>query len=98
MAFHEEELAGNVQLEEPKLFKVILHNDDYTTMEFVVQILKLIFHMDQKKAEEAMWTIHKSGKTICGVYIHEIALTKAEQVKTIARENNFPLLATIESE
>jgi ATP-dependent Clp protease adaptor protein ClpS len=92
----EEELAFELELEEPEMFKVILHNDDYTSMDFVVDVLMHIFHKTQPQAEKIMLQIHETGKGVCGVYSFEIAQTKARQVKTYAKQNNFPLLATIE--
>jgi len=94
----EEELDFAVELEEPKMFKVLLHNDDYTSMDFVVEILTGIFHKNHAQAEQIMLQIHEKGKAICGVYSFEIAQTKAEQVKQLAKQNEFPLLATIEED
>jgi ATP-dependent Clp protease adaptor protein ClpS len=91
-----EEAESSVGVKEPSLYKVILHNDDYTTMDFVVDILISIFLKSKSEAVELMLKIHTDGKAVCGVYIYEIALTKAEQVKRLARENSFPLLATVE--
>jgi len=95
---YEEELDLALELEEPQMFKVLLHNDDYTSMDFVVEILAGIFHKNQAQAEQIMLQIHEKGKAICGVYSFEIAQTKAQQVKQRAKENEFPLLATIEEE
>lgn len=83
-------------LDEPKQYKVILHNDDYTPMEFVVQILMEIFHKSATQSQQIMLQVHKQGKAICGIYIHEIAATKVSQVTKVAKANNFPLLATLE--
>lgn len=94
----EEELDLALALEEPKMFKVLLHNDDYTSMDFVVEILAEIFHKNQIEAEKIMLQIHDKGKAICGVYSFEIAQTKAQQVKQKAKQNDFPLLATIEED
>jgi len=91
-----EESETGVELREPPLYRVLLHNDDYTTMEFVVEILMKIFHKSRDEAEAIMWDVHEKGKGVCGVYTYEIAQTKAEQVKVLARQNSFPLLATIE--
>ena len=92
----EEELDYALELEEPQLFKVLLHNDDYTSMDFVVEVLTGIFHKTHAQAEQIMLQIHEKGKAICGVYSFEIAQTKAQQVKLKAKQNEFPLLATIE--
>ena len=94
----EEELDLALALEEPKMFKVLLHNDDYTSMDFVIEVLIGIFHKSQAQSEEIMLQIHEKGKAICGVYSFEIAQTKAQQVKTKAKQNEFPLLATIEED
>lgn len=94
----EEELEIALELQEPKMFKVLLHNDDYTSMDFVVEILISIFHKTHAQAEQIMLQIHEKDKAICGVYSFEIAQTKAQQVKQRAKENEFPLLATIEED
>ena len=94
----EEELDFALELEEPQMFKVLLHNDDYTSMDFVVDILIRIFHKTHAQAEQIMLQIHEKDKAICGVYSFEIAQTKANQVKQLAKQNEFPLLATIEED
>ena len=94
----EEELDLALELEEPQMFKVLLHNDDYTSMDFVVEVLVGIFHKTHDQAEQIMLQIHEKDKAICGVYSFEIAQTKAEQVKQRAKQNEFPLLATIEED
>jgi ATP-dependent Clp protease adaptor protein ClpS len=94
----EEELALDLELHEPQMFKVLLHNDDYTSMDFVVEVLMGIFHKTHEQAEKIMLQIHEKDKAICGVYSFEIAQTKAQQVKQRAKQNGFPLLATIEED
>ena len=94
----EDELDLSIELEEPKMFKVLLHNDDYTSMDFVVEVLVGIFHKTHAQAEQIMLQIHEKDKAICGVYSFEIAQTKAVQVKQSAKQNEFPLLATIEED
>ena len=94
----EEELEFALELEEPKMYKVLLHNDDYTSMDFVVEVLMGIFHKTHAQAEQIMLQIHEKDKAICGVYSFEIAQTKAQQVKQKAKQNEFPLLATIEED
>lgn len=94
----EEELELELELHEPQMFKVLLHNDDYTSMDFVVEVLMSIFHKTHAQAEQIMLQIHEKDKAICGVYSFEIAQTKAQQVKQRAKENEFPLLATIEED
>lgn len=92
----EEELESELALAEPTKYKVLLHNDDYSTMDFVVDILMSVFHKNINQAENIMIKIHKSGKAVCGIYTFEIAETKVYQVKELARSNGFPLLATME--
>jgi len=92
------ELDLALELEEPQMFKVLLHNDDYTSMDFVVEVLTGVFHKTHAQAEQIMLQIHEKNKAICGVYSFEIAQTKAEQVKQLAKQNEFPLLATIEED
>jgi ATP-dependent Clp protease adaptor protein ClpS len=94
----QEELELDIELKEPQMFKVILHNDDYTSMDFVVEILISVFHKSRPEAERIMFQIHELGKSVCGVYSFEIAQTKARQVKQRAKQNEFPLLATIEED
>jgi len=94
----EEELDLALELQEPQMFKVLLHNDDYTSMDFVVEVLVGIFHKTNAQAEQIMFQIHERDKAICGVYNFEIAETKAQQVKQLAKQNEFPLLATIEED
>jgi len=94
----EHELEFDLRLEEPKMYRVLLHNDDYTSMDFVVEILTGIFHKSYMQAEKIMLHIHETGKAICGVYTFEIAQTKTQQVKQRAKQNEFPLLATLEED
>lgn len=89
-------IKSEIELDEPPMYKVLLHNDDYTTMDFVIMILSRIFHKNQTDAEAIMVQVHKQGKGICGVYTKEIAKTKVEQVTSLAKQNQFPLLATYE--
>jgi ATP-dependent Clp protease adaptor protein ClpS len=92
----EEELESSLRLDEPAKYNVLLHNDDYTTMDFVIDILMNIFHKGLIEAEEIMLNIHNSGKAVCGTYTYDIAQTKVYQVKQLSRKNGFPLLATVE--
>ena len=98
MAKHQEEVEALLDLEEPPLYRVLLHNDDYTSMEFVIEVLMSIFKMHRLKAEQVMLQIHHQGKAIVGIYTYEIAQTKAQQTKALAKKNGFPLLATIEED
>jgi ATP-dependent Clp protease adaptor protein ClpS len=80
----------------PPLYKVILHNDDYTTMQFVVEILESIFNLASADAFRVMMQVHREGQAICGSYSHEVAETKVAEVHERARENGFPLRASME--
>lgn len=80
----------------PKLWRVVMHNDDYTTQEFVVHVLIEFFRKDATEATALMLKVHTSGKAIVGVYTKEIAETKVAQVTDYARDNGFPLLLTME--
>ncbi|WP_295417891.1 ATP-dependent Clp protease adaptor ClpS [Sulfurovum sp.] len=94
----EEELDVELEIQEPQMFRVVLHNDDYTSMDFVVEVLTGIFHKTTEEAVQIMLQIHEKERAVCGVYSFEIAQTKAEQVKQLAKKNEFPLLATIEED
>ncbi len=82
----------------PPLYKVLLHNDDYTTMDFVVAILMGVFGKSLETANELMLTIHRSGSAVCGIYPREIAETKVQSVHTLAEDKGFPLRSTMEKE
>jgi ATP-dependent Clp protease adaptor protein ClpS len=84
------------KLRRPPLYQVVLLNDDYTPMEFVVEILQVFFGMDRHKATQIMLHVHTRGKGVCGVYTHEIAETKVSQVNDYSREHQHPLLCTME--
>jgi len=84
------------KLAEPEDFRVILLNDHYTTMEFVVEILMGVFHKNETDANRIMLDVHRKGKGIVGVYAWDIAQTKAEQVHTLARQHEFPLRCIVE--
>jgi len=90
------ELENIYELEEPKKYKVMLHNDDYTTMDFVVFVLTSIFHKTSSEATKIMLEVHEKGKGMCGVFTKEIGSAKVEQVTKTAKQNGFPLLATLE--
>lgn len=81
---------------EPELYRVILHNDDYTTMDFVVQVLEGIFHKPPVEANRIMMTVHLEGQGEAGIFPHEVAETKVEQVHVAARADGFPLRASLE--
>jgi ATP-dependent Clp protease adaptor protein ClpS len=82
--------------EEPSLFKVLLHNDDYTTMEFVVWVLASVFNMPEEQAIQIMLNVHLQGIGVAGIYTFEVAEMKVEKTIALAREQEFPLLATME--
>ena len=82
----------------PRRYKVIFHNDDYTTMEFVVDALMRFFHKSQAEATHIMLTVHKKGQAVAGVYTRDVAETKVQQVIDHAREYGMPLLVTAEPE
>jgi ATP-dependent Clp protease adaptor protein ClpS len=84
------------KLKEPSLYRVVLLNDDYTPMEFVVDILESIFSMDRTSATQVMLEVHTKGKGICGVFNFEIAETKVAQVSGLATQHQHPLLCTME--
>ena len=84
------------KLKLPSSYKVILNNDDYTPMDFVIQILELFFSMNSENAARIMLDVHTNGKGICGVFSREIAETKVAQVNNCSRENQHPLLCTME--
>ena len=84
------------KLKEPEEFKVILLNDHYTTMEFVVEILMVIFHKTGEDANRIMLDVHRKGKGLVGVYPWDIAATKAQQVHTAAKDRQFPLRCIVE--
>jgi ATP-dependent Clp protease adaptor protein ClpS len=96
----DEEVATETRerLKRPPLFRVLLHNDDFTTMEFVVEVLRLVFGKGEAEAFRIMWAVHTEGLGVAGVYTYEIAEMKVERVTHMAREHEYPLLCTIEEE
>ena len=95
-----EQVKTNVQQEvkPPPMYRVFLHNDNYTTMEFVVQILQTVFHKKTEDAIEIMLHVHQNGVGMAGVYTAEIAETKVDAVHRLAKENGFPLRCSMEPE
>lgn len=89
---------SRTKLKPPSLWRVILHNDDYTTQEFVVFILRAIFRKTDAEAVRIMLDTHQKGKGVAGVYPHEVAESKVLQVKALAEQNEYPLLCTLEPE
>src|SRR3954447_17048158 len=86
------------KLEKPKLFKVILHNDDFTTMEFVVFVLEYVFNRSESEAFAIMLKVHNEGMGIAGVYPYEVATMKSEKTMNLARAREYPLLCSVEEE
>jgi len=84
------------KLKKPKMYKVLLHNDDYTTMEFVVYVLQSIFHRSEADAVQIMLHVHRNGIGVAGVYTYEIAETRVIQVEALAKQNEFPLRCSLE--
>lgn len=89
---------SETKLEKPKLYKVILHNDDFTTMDFVVFILRHVFLRNEAEAFTIMLKVHEEGIGIAGVYTYEVATMKCEKAMNLARAREFPLLCTVEEE
>ena len=103
MGRENEEMEGGIavaegvpKLKEPLQYAVVLHNDDYTTMEFVVEILKRYFHKTEEEAAQVMLQVHQKGKGLAGIYSFEIAETKVMQVHEKARASGFPLKCSVE--
>ncbi|HRX16842.1 MAG: ATP-dependent Clp protease adaptor ClpS [Spirochaetes bacterium] len=86
----------NHELEEPSMYTVIMHNDHYTTMPFVVEVLKKVFHKSAEEANNLMMQIHTEGSTVCGIYIYDIANTKVSHVHALAKHAGFPLRCSME--
>ena len=93
-----DELLEEVEREtkEPEMYKVVLHNDDYTTKEFVVEVLQIVFNKPAIEATRIMLNVHKRGKGVVGVYTWDIAQTKVVQVRQMAKAREFPLKCTVE--
>ena len=96
----EEELDfdESIEVDEPKKFKVLLHNDDYTTMEFVVLVLEDVFNKTSSEAQDIMLKVHNEGVGICGIYCFEVAETKVKKVEVLASKEGHPLKITVEEE
>ena len=92
------ETRSEQKLERPRLWRVLLHNDDYTTQDFVVWVLESIFHKPRGEAFAIMMSVHRSGLGIAGVYTYDVAETKVKSTKQLAEEHEFPLLVTMEPE
>lgn len=85
-----------VRVERPKRYDVIMHNDDFTTMEFVVEVLMTIFHKTEDTATLLMLQVHQKGKAVVGTYSYDIAVTKANKAMSMAKEEGFPFRLTVE--
>ena len=89
---------SRTNLKEPKRYKVIIHNDDFTTMDFVVMILTQVFFKSEEEATTLMLQVHHSDKAVVGIYTYDIAVSKANKATHMAREQGFPLRLTVEPE
>jgi len=89
-------IKSRSKLDEPRMYRVILHNDHYTTMDFVVEVLVNIFHMPAAEATKIMLDVHKKGLGECGIFTYDIAVTKVNQVHFMAKTNQFPLKCSFE--
>jgi len=89
-------IEDSIEVKEPQEYKVLLHNDNYTTMEFVIKVLRMVFSKSPEEANRIMLNVHKKGIGICGIYTHEIAETKVYIVKQMAMQSNFPLKCSME--
>jgi ATP-dependent Clp protease adaptor protein ClpS len=104
MAGEERHTDGEVRektrpkIKRPQLYKVILHNDDYTTMQFVIEVLESVFHKSPAEAHRIMMHVHTRGFGVCGAYPYEVAETKVALVHDLAREHGYPLRASLEEE
>lgn len=89
---------SNTKLEKPKMFKVLLHNDDFTTMEFVIFVLEYVFHLKDAEAFSVMLKVHNEGVGVAGIYPYDIAYMKSQKATNLARSREYPLLITVEEE
>ena len=89
--------ARKPQCKEPPKYRVLLHNDDYTPMDFVVHVLEIFFHMDREKATQVMLHVHTQGVGLCGIFTRDVAETKVAQVNDFSRSHQHPLLCTMEA-
>ncbi len=90
------EIKEKPELEEPKLYKVVIHNDNYTTMDFVVEVIVKVFHRVPSEATRIMLEVHNKGSGVAGIYPYDIAVTKVSEVHRMAREREFPLRCSVE--
>jgi ATP-dependent Clp protease adaptor protein ClpS len=92
------ETQSEQKLDKPRMYRVLLHNDNYTTMEFVVFVLVTVFHKDETQAVQVMLNVHNKGVGVAGIYSREVAETKMETVVSMARDAEFPLQCSMEPE
>lgn len=92
-----QEAKPQLKLKPPSLYRVVMHNDDFTPMEFVVAVLEAFFNMDRVKATQVMYEVHLTGKAACGLFSKDVAETKVEQVTDYARKHEHPLLCSVEA-
>ena len=92
------ESQSDQRVERPRLWRVLLHNDDYTGMDFVVWVLETIFNKERAEAFDIMMSVHRTGMGIAGVYTHDVAETKLKTTRQLAEQHEFPLLVTMEPE
>src|SRR5688572_20394511 len=92
------ETRSDERLQHPRMWRVLLHNDDYTTQEFVVWVLETVFQKPRGEAFAIMMSVHQSGVGLAGVYTHDVAETKLSTVKRLSEDHEFPLLVTMEPE
>lgn len=93
-----EETEGKTKLERPPLYRVLLHNDDFTTMEFVIFVLQTVFNHGESEALQIMLNVHRQGIGLAGVYTYEVAEMKVDRVMGLAQANEFPLMCTMEED
>ena len=86
------------KLQQPRMWRVLLHNDDYTTQEFVVWVLETVFQKPHAEAFSIMMSVHRSGLGVAGIFTHDVARTKVKKTQQLAEEHEFPLLVTMEPE
>jgi ATP-dependent Clp protease adaptor protein ClpS len=92
----EGDVKNDQEIREPKMYRVFLHNDDYSTMDFVIEVLISIFHRPAADATRIMLDVHKKGKGVCGVYTYDIAVTRVARVHQLAKKREFPLKCSLE--
>jgi ATP-dependent Clp protease adaptor protein ClpS len=92
------ESRAEQQVQRPRMWRVLLHNDDFTTQDFVVWVLETVFHKPRAEAFAIMLSVHRSGLGVAGVYTHDVAETKVKATKDLAEQHEFPLLVTMEPE